>query len=263
MWVVDYMRCSVLLENDRPLVLYENQHLEGVDGLIPRIGSSMTVQGAALLRQFELMGVPTLLRADGLLAVRDKLGCLQAMSASGLAVPKTAFIGSLRDLKDLIPRVGGFPMVIKLVESTHGIGVVLAENLAAARSSIEVFLQLRQRVILQEFIAEAKGTDIRAFVVGGKVVAAMQRHAAPGDFRSNLHCGGTARPIKLKSDEQELAINAARITGLEVAGVDLLRSDRGPLILEINASPGLKGIERTSKVDVSGQIIQTLEKKLR
>lgn len=260
--VLDHMRCSLVIEKDMPLIYYGDEVLTNVDAIIPRIGASVTFYGTAVIRQFELMGVYTCTSSDALLRSRDKLRCLQLLSTAGLGMPKTVFSDHSGNADDLIKAAGGCPVIIKLLAGTHGMGVVLSRTRQEAVSVIDAFSSLKERVIVQEFIKEAKGTDIRAFVVDGKVVAAMKRRAQPGEFRSNLHRGATAIAIKLTSEEERTALEAARILGLRVAGVDMLPSDRGPLVLEVNPSPGLEGISKTTGVNVAARIIESIEKEL-
>jgi ribosomal protein S6--L-glutamate ligase len=260
--VLDHMRCNIVIEKDCPIIYYGNEVLTNVDAIIPRIGASVTFYGAAIVRQFELMGVYSATSSDGLLRSRDKLRCLQLLSTGGLGMPKTVFSDHTGSAEDLVRAVGGCPVVIKVLSGTHGMGVVLAGEKQAAVSMIDAFNSLKERVLVQEFISESKGTDIRAFVVDGEVVAAMKRRAQPGEFRSNLHQGGTAIGIKLSAEEEKTALAAARILGLKVAGVDMLPSDRGPLILEVNPSPGLEGITKTTGVNVAARIIESIEKEL-
>lgn len=260
--VLDHMRCNIVIEKDCPIIYYGNEVLTNVDAIIPRIGASVTFYGAAIVRQFELMGVHSATSSDGLLRSRDKLRCLQLLSTAGLGMPKTVFSDYTGSAEDLVRAVGGCPVVIKILSGTHGMGVVLAGTKQAAVSMIDAFNSLKERVLVQEFIPEASGTDIRAFVVDGKVVAAMKRRAQPGEFRSNLHQGGTAIAIKLTEAEEKTALDAARILGLKVAGVDMLPSNRGPLILEVNPSPGLEGITKTTGVNVAARIIESIEREL-
>lgn len=259
--VVDHTDCNLLLEKGRLNIAYKDRFLDDVDAIIPRIGSSVTLQGAAVIQQFELMKVFTVARSHALLQARDKLRCLQKLASCGLDVPHTVFIGQARDLETLIDQVGGLPVIVKITESTHGSGVLLAETYRNAENVVEAFHRLKERVMIQEFIRESAGVDIRVLVVAGRVVAAMKRKARQGEFRSNLHRGAAAVAETLSAREKELAIKATQIMGLDVAGVDLLRSDRGPLILEVNASPGLEGIENTTGVNVAGRIIQFIERK--
>ena len=257
--IIDHMKCVLVIEKKNPMVWYNGKRLDYFDAIIPRIGASVTFYGAAVVRQFEMMKVFTAVESQALIRSRDKLRSLQIMSRSGLGMPKTLFMDYTRDTEGIIEAVGGAPVVIKLLEGTQGLGVVLAENKKAAQSVIEAFNGLHARIIVQEFIKEAKGCDIRAFVVNGEVVGAMKRQAKPGEFRSNLHRGGEATVHKLSRQEKHAAITAARKLGLSVAGVDMLPSARGPLIIEVNSSPGLEGIEGATRVDVAGKIIQFLE----
>jgi len=257
--IIDHMKCVLLIEKKNPMVWYNGKRLDYFDAIIPRIGASVTFYGAAVVRQFEMMKVLTAVESQALIRSRDKLRSLQIMSRAGLGMPKTLFMDYTRDTEGVIEAVGGAPVVIKLLEGTQGLGVVLAENKKAAQSVIEAFNGLHARIIVQEFIKEAKGCDIRAFVVNGEVVGAMKRQAKPGEFRSNLHRGGEASVYKLSRQEKHAAVTAAKKLGLSVAGVDMLPSIRGPLIIEVNSSPGLEGIEGATKVDVAGKIIRFLE----
>ncbi|HSR42978.1 MAG TPA: 30S ribosomal protein S6--L-glutamate ligase, partial [Longimicrobiales bacterium] len=232
------------------------------DAIIPRIGASMTFYGTAVVRQFEMMGVFTVAESQAIARSRDKLRSLQLLSREGIGMPVTGFARSGEDTDELVDLVGGAPLIIKLLEGTQGRGVVLAETRKAAQSVIGAFQQLDANILVQEFIAESGGSDLRALVVGGRVVAAMERRAAPGEFRSNLHRGGTAEAVELTTRERNTALRAARILGLDVAGVDLLRSDRGPLVMEVNSSPGLEGIEGATGVDVAGEIVEFLESRV-
>lgn len=258
--VVDHVKCNLLIKKGRPKIYYRNGYLKKIDAVIPRVGASVTFYGTAVVRQFEAMNVFTTTHSDALMRSRDKLRSMQILSNAGVGLPKTIFANYSRDIDGVIKAVGGAPLVIKLLEGTQGLGVVLAETKNAAKSVIEAFDGLQARVIVQEFIKEAKGADIRAFVVDGKVVGAMKRQAKSGEFRSNLHRGGTARVIQLTPKEEQTAIRATKALGLGIAGVDMLQSKRGPLIMEINASPGLEGIERATKVDIAGAIIEYVEK---
>lgn len=259
MSIIDHTLCNLIIERGQPQIIYEDHPLQRIDAIIPRIGSSVTGQGAAVISQFELMGVFTVARAHALLQARDKLRCLQRLAGQHIDVPRTAFVGDEEEVIPLVESVGGLPVVIKLLESTHGIGVLLAHTYQSAESTIEAFRRLGERVLIQEFIREAAGTDIRALIVAGEVTAAMKRQAREGEFRSNLHRGGSANSEKLTDREEALAVQAVRAMGLDVAGVDLLRSDRGPLIMEVNASPGLEGIESITHTDVAGRIIRFIE----
>jgi ribosomal protein S6--L-glutamate ligase len=255
--VVDHSLCDLIIEQEGPSIIYKGQRLEGVDAIIPRIGASVTFYGTAVVRQFELMGSFSAVTSQAIVRSRDKLRSLQILSKNGLGMPKTAFTNfSKGGEKQLIEQVSGAPVIIKLLEGTQGLGVVLAETTKAAQSVVEAFHGLKARIIVQEYIKEAKGADIRAFVVNGKVVGAMKRQGAEGEFRSNLHRGGVATVIKLSRAEKQAALNAAKALGLDVAGVDMLQSARGPLILEVNSSPGLEGIEGATGVNVAAEIIK-------
>lgn len=259
--IIDHMKCVLFIEKKNPVVLYQGRRLDYFDAIIPRIGASVTFYGAAVVRQFEMMKVFSAIESQALIRSRDKLRSLQILSRAGLGLPKTIFMDYSRDTEGIIEAVGGAPVVIKLLEGTQGLGVVLAENKKAAQSVIEAFHGLHARIIVQEFIKESKGTDIRAFVVDGEVVGAMKREATrDGEFRSNLHRGGKATVVKLSRAEKSAAVAAAKKMGLGIAGVDLLPSKRGPLIVEVNSSPGLEGIEGATKLDIAGKIIQYLEK---
>ncbi|MEM6270909.1 MAG: 30S ribosomal protein S6--L-glutamate ligase [Bacteroidota bacterium] len=257
--VVDHLRCMVLVEEGRPAVRYQGKLLENVDAIIPRIGTSVTFYGCSIVRQFEMMRVFSTVHSDAIQRSRDKLRTVQLLSMAGVGMPKTTFTRQNTDAKDMIRYVGGPPVVIKLLEGTQGLGVVLAETDTAAKSVIEAFHALDANILVQEFIAEARSQDIRAFVVGGEVVGAMIRKGSEDDFRSNLHRGGTARAVQLTREERNTAIKAARALGLGVAGVDMLPSRRGPLVIEVNSSPGLEGIEAATQVDVAGHIIRYIE----
>ena len=258
--VIDTLRCYMNIASSKPEIHYKGDNLVGFEAVIPRIGASITFYGTAVLRQFEMMGVFPLNESVAITRARDKLRSLQLLSRKGIGLPITGFAHSPDDVDDLIKMVGGAPLVIKLLEGTQGIGVVLAETRKAAESVIEAFFGLRVNIMVQEFIKEAGGADIRCFVIGERVVAAMKRQAQEGEFRSNLHRGGTASLIKLTPQERATAVNAAKVIGLNVAGVDILRSDRGPLVMEVNSSPGLEGIETATGKDVAGMIIEFIEK---
>lgn len=257
--VLDPLRCYVRIAPDGVAIRYKGKPVRDLDAAIPRIGTQSTFYGTAVLRQLEMMGVYTPNSSDAVLRARDKLRSLQILAAQGIAMPVTVFGDNPDDTEDLLAMLGEPPHVIKLNEGSQGTGVVLAEKRSASQSVIEAFRGLYANFLVQEFIAEAKGCDLRCFVVGGKVVAAMQREASPGDFRANLHRGGSAVQIKPSAAEKQIAVRAAAALGLGVAGVDLLRSERGPLVLEVNASPGLEGIEATTGVDVAGAIVELLE----
>ncbi len=260
MLVVDHTKCDLVIEKKNPQVYYKGQLLEDVDAIIPRIGASVTFYGTAVVRQFEMMKVFSSVESQALVRSRDKLRSLQILARAGLGLPKTVFTNYSKNVKQILKNVGGAPVVIKLLEGTQGVGVVLAETKNAAESVLEAFNGLKARVIVQEFIKEAGGADIRAFVVDGVVVGAMKRQAKEGEFRSNLHRGGSAQLIELTEDEENAALKAARVLGLSIAGVDLLQSDKGPLIMEVNSSPGLEGIEAATGVDIANKIIRYIER---
>ncbi|MBD1550129.1 30S ribosomal protein S6--L-glutamate ligase [Pseudomonas typographi] len=260
MVVVDTLRAYMNIASHNPQIHYRGKPLAGFDAVIPRIGASVTFYGCAVLRQFEMMGVYPLNESVAIARSRDKLRSLQLLSRRGLGLPVTGFAHSPDDIPDLIRMVNGAPLVIKVLEGTQGIGVVLCETTKAAESVIEAFMGLKQNIMVQEYIKEAGGADIRCFVVGDKVIAAMKRQAKPGEFRSNLHRGGTASLIKITPEERVTAIRAAKVMGLSVAGVDILRSNHGALVMEVNSSPGLEGIEETTGKNVASIIIEHLEK---
>lgn len=258
--VVDHQKCVLVIEQSRPQIIYKGHPLEGIDAIIPRIGASVTFYGAAVVRQFEQMKVFSTVESQALVRSRDKLRSLQLLAKAGLGMPKTAFAASARDIDDVIKQVGGAPVVIKLLEGTQGIGVILAETHNSAKSVIEAFLDVEVNILVQEFIAEAKGADVRAFIVDGQIVGAMRRQGAEGDFRSNLHRGGKAQLIQLSAEEKATAMKAVKKLGLAIAGVDMLQSKRGPLVMEVNSSPGLEGIEGATGVDIAGKIIEYVER---
>jgi len=258
--IVDYSRCYMNITSHHPQVLFAGKSLE-FDAVIPRIGSSMTFYGTAVVRQFEMMNVYTANESQSIARSRDKLRALQLLAAEGIGLPVTSFARSTKDIQGVIDIVGGAPLIIKLIEGTQGVGVVLAETSSAAESVIAAFRQIDANILVQEFIAEAGGADIRAFVVGGKVIASMKRQGPKGEFRSNLHRGGSASKVKLTPEERSTAVRSAKILGLRVAGVDMLRSNHGPVVMEVNSSPGLEGIEEASGVDVAGAVIDFLEQK--
>jgi ribosomal protein S6--L-glutamate ligase len=258
--IVDYLRCVIDITSHRPAIHYGGEKLAGIDAVIPRIGATHTFYGTAVVRQFEMMGVYPAVESQGISRSRDKLRSLQLLAAEGVGLPVTSFAHSTKDIDGLVSLVGGSPLVVKLLEGTQGMGVVLAETKKAAESVIGAFRQLNANILVQEFIKEAGGSDIRAFVVGNRVVAAMERTAAPGEFRSNVHRGGHTRRVKLTPEERATAKRAAKILGLNVAGVDLMRSNHGPVVLEVNSSPGLEGIEGSTGVDVAGKVIEYIEK---
>ncbi len=263
--LVNHLHCQVMIEGGRPSVLLQGQELDPFDAIIPRIGASVTDYGSAVVRQFEMMNVFTTAKSQAIVRARNKLRSLQVLSKAGVELPKTVFANHPKngDITQLIKIVGGPPVVIKLLEGTQGIGVVLAETIQTAKSTIEAFYGLKKNVLIQEFVAEAQGTDLRAFVVGGRVVGAMRRQGVEGEFRSNIHRGGNAVAVQLTPLEEQTAIQATRALGLKVAGVDMLPSARGPLVLEVNSSPGLEGIEMATGKDIATEIILYVEEKIR
>jgi ribosomal protein S6--L-glutamate ligase len=256
--VVDYLRCYMEITARRPKVLFRGEQVSP-DAVVPRIGATYTFYGAAVVRQFEMADVFTVNSSDGISRSRDKLRSMQILSRAGVDLPTTSFAHDSLDINGILEVVGGPPVVVKLLEGTQGVGVVLAETRKAAESVISAFRQLDANFLVQEFITEADGGDLRAFVVGGEVVAAMKRQGPPGEFRSNLHRGGSAEVVKLSPNEHATALRAADAMGLRVAGVDLLQSNEGPMVLEVNSSPGLEGIERASGIDIAGAIIDHIE----
>jgi ribosomal protein S6--L-glutamate ligase len=258
--VIDHLKCIIELEKKKPRIFYNGTYIEDIDAIIPRIGASVTFYGTAVVRQFEMMGVFSSVKSQSLVNSRDKLRSLQIMARAGVGLPKTVFTNYAKDVNHIIDSVGGAPLIIKLLEGTQGLGVVLAETKNAASSVIEAFNGLKARVIAQEFVKEAGGADIRVFIVDGHVVGAMKRQGKKGEFRSNLHRGGSAEVIELSDEEELTAIKAAKAIGLGVAGVDMLQSDKGPLVLEVNSSPGLEGIEIATKNDIARQIIKYIER---
>lgn len=258
--VIDALRCYMNITSEEPSIYYKGKKLPKYDALIPRIGPSVTFYGCAIVRQFELMGVFSINSSIAITRSRDKLRALQLLARKGIDMPVSSFANFTNDVKGLTKLVGGAPLVIKLLEGTQGIGVVLAETNKAAESVIEAFYGLKANILVQEYIKEANGADIRCFVMGNKVVAAMKRQAQAGEFRSNLHRGGKSEMIRITKQEREMAIKAAKVMGLHMAGVDMLRSNRGPLVMEVNSSPGLEGIEAATKKDVASDIIAYLEK---
>lgn len=258
--VIDALRCYMNINSQKPQIHFQGEDLVDFDAIIPRIGASVTFYGTAVLRQFEMMGVYTVNESVAISRSRDKLRSMQLLSRKCIGMPVTGFASKPDDVKDLLDMVGGAPVVIKLLEGTQGIGVVLAETRKAAESVIEAFMGLKANIMVQEYIKEAGGADIRCFVIGDKVIAAMKRQGAEGEFRSNLHRGGSATLVKITPEERKTAVAAAKIMGLGVAGVDLLRSERGPLVMEVNSSPGLEGIEKATGKDIAGMIIDYIEK---
>lgn len=257
--VIDFLNCYMTIEKHNPGIYHDGRVITGVDAIIPRIGASRTFYGTAVVRQFEMMNVFSVNESQAIVRSRDKLRTMQILSRSGIGLPKTAFASHPGDIKHLLELVGGTPLVIKLLQGTQGIGVVLAETKKAAKSVLEAFYGLKANMLLQEFIQESRGADIRVLVVGGKVVAAIKRQGPEGEFRSNIHRGGTAYPVKLTRQERSTAVKAAKLLGLNVAGVDMLQSESGPMIMEVNSSPGLEGIENATRIDIAGKIIEFIE----
>ena len=260
--VINPLRCYMNITSSKPMVHYRDQMLDDLDVIIPRIGASITYYGTAVLRQFEMMGVYSMNESTSITRSRDKLRCLQILSRSGIGLPTTSYAHSTKMTEKLIKMVGGAPCVIKLIEGTQGKGVILGDTAKSAESVIDGFRQMKAHFLVQEFIKECNGSDIRAFVIGDKVVASMMRQAKEGEFRSNLHRGGSAIPVKISEEEAAMAVNAAKALGLNVAGVDLLRSKRGPLVLEVNSSPGLQGIETSTGLDIASMMIEYIEKNI-
>ncbi len=261
--VVDYMRCYMNITSRKPTIFYGGESLGKVDAVIPRIGASNTFYGTAVVKQFEMMDSYCVNTSDAIANSRDKLRSLQILAEAGINMPITGFASHTKDIEGVIESVGSTPLIMKLLQGTQGQGIVLAETRKAAESVMSAFRQLDADIMVQEFIKESGGTDIRAFVVGDEVVASMKRIAPEGEFRSNVHRGGTMEKVQLTSEEENMAVNASRILGLSIAGVDLMRSNRGPLILEVNSSPGLQGIETCSEVDVAEKIILHIQTWLR
>lgn len=261
--VIDTLHCYMDITSNNPTVRYKGEALPKYDAVIPRIGASISFYGTAVVRQFEMMGTFSINESQAISRSRDKLRSIQLLSRKNIGLPRTGFAHQLDNVKDLIKNVGGAPVVIKLLEGTQGIGVVLAETTKTAEAIIESFMGLKAHILVQEFIKEAGGADIRCLVVGGKVIAAMKRQGQEGEFRSNLHRGGTAEIVKLTKEERATAVSAANIMGLHLCGVDLLRSSRGPVVMEVNSSPGLEGIETATGKDIAGLIFEYLEKNVK
>jgi ribosomal protein S6--L-glutamate ligase len=258
--IIDTMHCYMDITSAKPSVRYKGRSLPKYDAIIPRIGASVTFYGTSVVRQFEMMGTYSINESVAISRSRDKLRSLQLLSRKGIGMPRTGFANHPDRIDDLIKNVGGAPVVIKLLEGTQGIGVVLADTNKAATAIIEAFMGLNANILVQEYIKEAGGADIRCLVVGGKVIAAMKRQAPPGEFRSNLHRGGTASLVRLTPEERKTAVDAAKTMGLNMAGVDILRSNHGPVVMEVNSSPGLEGIEKATNKDVAGMIIEFIAK---
>lgn len=260
MHVVDHLKCVLAIESGKPHIFYKGKELPEFNAVIPRIGASVTFYGAAVVRQFEQMKIFSTVESQALVRSRDKLRSLQLLAQAGVGMPKTAFASNPKDIDSLLDTIGGAPCVIKLLEGTQGIGVILAETYKSAKSVVEAFMDLEANILAQEFIKEAGGADIRAFIVDGQIVGAMKRQGAEGEFRSNLHRGGKAQLIELSPIEKATAMKSAKKLGLSIAGVDMLQSSRGPLVMEVNSSPGLEGIEGATKVDIAGKIIEYVER---
>src|SRR6218665_277222 len=262
MLVLDHMKCVLVIEQGRPHIYFNVKEVTGVNAVIPRIGASATFYGSAVVRQFEMMKIFTAVESQALVRSRDKLRSLQILARAGIGIPKTAFAASPKDkdIDNIIENIGGAPCVVKLLEGTQGIGVILAENQKAAKSVVEAFVKLKAQMLVQEFIKEAGGADLRVFVVDGQIVGAMKRQGKEGEFRSNLHRGGSATVINLTAEERATAIKSAKKLGLGISGVDLLQSSRGPLVMEVNSSPGLEGIEGATGIDIAGKIIEYVER---
>jgi len=262
MLLIDHMKCVLVIEQGRPHIYYDGKEITDVNAVIPRIGASATFYGSAVVRQFEMMKIFTAVESQALVRSRDKLRSLQILSRAGIGIPKTAFASSPKekDINSVIEAVGGAPCVVKLLEGTQGIGVILAENEKAAKSVVEAFMKLDANMLVQEFIHESKGADLRVFIVDGQVIGAMKRQAKDGEFRSNLHRGGSATVIKLTAEERATALKSVKKLGLGIAGVDLLQSNRGPLVMEVNSSPGLEGIEGATGIDIASKIIEYVER---
>ncbi|MBT8304582.1 MAG: 30S ribosomal protein S6--L-glutamate ligase [Bacteroidia bacterium] len=263
MEVIDPLKCDLIIEREKPTIYYKDRYLDYVDAVIPRIGASVTFFGCAVVRQFEMMNIFATVTSDAIIRSRDKLRSFQRLSKAGIGMPKTVFTNYSRDVEEVIEHVGGTPVVIKLLEGTQGLGVVLCETRNAAESVLEAFNGLQARVVVQEYISEAKGADLRALVVDGKVVGAMKRQGKEGEFRSNLHRGGSAEYYELNDEEKKVALRASRALKLGVCGVDMLQSDRGPLLLEVNSTPGLQGIESATAQNIAGSIITYIERNRR
>lgn len=260
--VLDHMFCDLLIEKDKLEIYYNFQKLENVHAVIPRIGTTATSFGSSVIRQFEAMGIFTTLKAEALLKARNKLTCMQLLSGAGLGVARTGITNNLYTLPFIIDKVSTAPYIVKLATGTQGLGVILSESKSNAESIVEAFQKTEEKVLIQQFIEEARGSDIRVFVIDGKIVGAMKRQAKNGEFRSNLHRGAHSENVVLTSEEEEVALKATEVMGLHIAGVDMLRSHAGPLILEVNASPGLEGIEGTTQIDIAAKIIEFIERKV-
>lgn len=257
--VIDYLKCSIMIDRGKPCLMYDGKKMETPDAVIPRIGASRTFYGSAVVRQFEMMQVFTTASSQAIVRSRDKLRSMQVLSRHHIDMPQTAFASNEGEIKTLIQLVGGAPIIIKLLEGTQGNGVVLAESYNAAKSALDAFYGLKANILVQEFVKESEGRDIRVFIVGDKVKGSMVRQSKSGEFRSNLHQGGTATKIKLSAKEKSTALAAAKALGLTICGVDLIPSARGPLVMEVNSSPGLEGIENSTRDNIAGYIIKYIE----
>ena len=263
MVVIDHMRCDLFLEKNKPQIYYENDRLKGIAGIIPRIGSSVTGYGLSVIQQFEAMGIFTTLSSEALMKSRNKFRSMQILTSAGLNIPKTILSNNPYTTTELLEMLGKPPYILKLATSTHGMGVIKSDDIQNAETIVDAFYRNKNRVLMQEYIGEANGADLRVFIVDGEIVGSMKRQAREGEFRSNLHRGAYAEPISLTEQERSTALKAAQLMGLKIAGVDMLQSKRGPLVLEVNASPGLEGIERTTGVDIANSIISFVERKLK
>jgi len=254
--VLDTLHCNMVLSRERPAIFYRGEELPRVDVVIPRIGASITHYGLAVVNQFDMMGVPVLANSIPIARSRDKLRALQVLSRFGIDIPRTAMCRYREEVPQAVDMVGGLPCIIKLIQGTQGVGVMIASTMEEVRGMLDTFWSLGQEILLQEFVSESKGRDVRAFVIGDRVVAAMRRRARTGEFRSNIHRGGTGRAVKLSRDQAEVAVKAARVIGLEVAGVDMLEARSGPKIMEVNSSPGFEGLERITRVDIARPYVE-------
>jgi ribosomal protein S6--L-glutamate ligase len=261
--VLDHMLCDLIIENGNPQIYYNFQKLENIHAIVPRIGSAATSYGSTVIRQFENMNVFTTLNAEPLLQARNKLTCMQMLTKHGIKVPKTAISNNIYTVSSMIDHIGQSPHIIKLATGTQGIGVILSESKSNAESIIEAFQRTEEKVMVQKFIAESKGCDVRVFIIDGEVIGVMKRQAKPGEFRSNIHRGASSIVIKLTKEEEEIALKATAIMGLKIAGVDMLQSSEGPMVLEVNASPGLEGIESTTQIDIAKKMIEFIEKNVK
>ncbi len=261
--VLDHMLCDLIIENGNPQIYYNFQKLEDIHAIVPRIGSAATSYGSTVIRQFESMNVFSTLNAEPLLQARNKLTCMQMLSKYGIKIPKTAISNNIYTVSSMIDHIGQSPHIIKLATGTQGIGVILSESKSNAESIIEAFQRTDEKVMVQKFIAESKGSDIRVFIIDGEVVGVMKRQAKPGEFRSNIHRGATSIVVKLTREEEEIALKATEIMGLKISGVDMLQSNEGPMVLEVNASPGLEGIESTTQIDIAKKMIEFIERNVK